>query len=127
MLASLMAAAALQQSGMFTANELWESCRQADASNQSVCFGYISAVVDTYQTFHILAGEGTECIPAGVTYEQFRDVAVDYLRSNPRNRHLPAAGIVLISLSEAYGCQIGPAQPFEDDVPVTLPIEPRRR
>lgn len=124
MLVSLLAAAALQQSGMFTANDLWDSCRQTGADHQAVCFGYISAVVDTYQTFHILAGEGTDCIPVGVTYEQFRDVAVDYLRSNPRNRHLPAAGIVLISLSEAYGCQIGPEQPFAD-TPVTLPVEAR--
>jgi hypothetical protein len=44
------------------------------------------------------------CLPGNVTVDQVRDVAVKFLRDNPRDRHLQAAPQIARGFAEAWPC-----------------------
>jgi hypothetical protein len=90
----------------FTANflngsDLLEKCNtQLDI----VCIGYINAVAYAMNDGNAVNGFKA-CIPLGVTAQQIKDVAVQYLTKNPAIRNYAAAGLVAAALSEAFPCR----------------------
>lgn len=45
------------------------------------------------------------CLPKNVTTGQLRDVACEFIRKYPANRHRPASMVVEMSLTQAFPCQ----------------------
>lgn len=90
--------------GAFTGNELWSSCRQSDSDHTAVCFGYISGVLESLIAMEALA-DLPACVPPTATYEQTRDVVVEWLRANPAKRHDPAVLLTMQAIWTSYGCR----------------------
>lgn len=81
-------------------NELLQDCtRQV----QSLCLGYIEAVSDALSGNSVNGYEA--CIPLEVTVGQLQDIVVQYLRQDPRDRHLGAIGLVAHAISNAFPCR----------------------
>jgi hypothetical protein len=110
-----------------TGNTLLALCTSADAGAEGVCLGYIEGVTDavinaanlsyfrsTVKTIeptepHSAPGSlvvpSTACIPAGVTSNQVRDIAVQYLQANPASRHALTFPLVEAALVQAFPCR----------------------
>ncbi len=44
------------------------------------------------------------CVPPSVTGPQMRDVVIQFLRSDPGQRQLPAAGLIVRAYARAWAC-----------------------
>lgn len=73
--------------------------RAADFST-GLCLGYIYA----FRESGVLLQQKTYCPPDGVTNGQVWDIFLSYLRSNPRERHLPTVILLSSAMAEAYPC-----------------------
>ena len=60
--------------------------------------GYVGGVVDK-------GGLSYLCVPYGVTYSQYRDIAKKFLGETPERRHEPAADLVNQAHAEAFPCR----------------------
>lgn len=90
----------------FTGNKVYELCSTAKTSStyyqdDAFCAAYIAGVADDLELIRIV-GNRPQCIPAGVTVGQLRDVVLKRLRENPAERHLSAAAIARFAIMEAY-------------------------
>src|SRR5580704_8738420 len=92
LLASL-ATASTDATTFMTGNALYSHCAvpTKDETATSICFGYISAIVDVMAVNAINGYRA--CIPLTVRIPQLRDVVNQYLMANPAKRHLAAAGL----------------------------------
>jgi hypothetical protein len=77
-----------------------------DAVKTYQCSGYISGVVDIYDTF---IGQGVMtakwCRPDTITIGQLARVVTKYLREHPESLHLAAADQVEIAIVLAFPCE----------------------
>ena len=64
--------------------------------------GYIVGVADSFND------DENICIPGTVTKGQLHDVVHIYLKNNPQVRDLPATILIMIALSEYWGCPTKP-------------------
>lgn len=123
-IASGMFLAASPSNAAVTGNELLDACNNSDPYRQSFCMGYIigifegtifgSFVTNIYylpndfpmKDVNIAVNLTTRfCIPDEVSRGQIVDVAIQYLRQNPKDRHEAARAMVYASLVQAWPCQ----------------------
>jgi hypothetical protein len=81
-------------------NELLQECTEPPVS---LCFGYIEAVTDALVRNSLNGYEA--CVPQEVTVGQLQNIVVQYLRQDPRDRHLGAIGLVAHAISNAFPCR----------------------
>ena len=92
-------------SGYYSGNQLLNFCAAQDATFDAVWLAYIVGATDGLLVMQDgLKGGGKLCIPAGVKVEQLKDIVVRHLQAHPETRHYAAAGEVLLSLMESFGC-----------------------
>ena len=63
--------------------------------------------LDNRKSLKAIAPSLRDCIPQEVDDTQLRDVAIDYLRTHPKDRHLAATILVTEAFGEAWPCQTG--------------------
>ena len=97
--------------GDFTdGNFLLSTCDRTDQAGAAYCIGYIVAVADSLAEGEpVPTRDGTgvfrACVPVGATSTQVKDVAVKWLRENPRERHLGAWSLVAAAIGQAFPCR----------------------
>lgn len=90
-------------------NDLLRSCETPESDRfhhleVANCMGYILGAYDALS----LPVEGREpmfCPPTGLVAKQVYDLVIQYLKDNPKNRHYPAGGLMLMALSDAFPCR----------------------
>lgn len=103
-------------------NHLLSACSEDNLATQGYCIGYIIGVIEgtRYGIAYPMMLGGEEdmgevntmsnnllmnCPPDNIQYGQYIDIAKNYLKDNPQERHYPARGLVLHSLQQAFPCQ----------------------
>lgn len=72
---------------------------------QPTCYAYVEGVADDVQaTFNTLHMQ-LFCLPEGVTSRQLVDIATNYLRDHPEQRHHVAAATVVLALADKFPCK----------------------
>jgi hypothetical protein len=86
-----------------TGNELFDKCSQPPNGSglYSQCIGYVEGVVDVLNLHRTMDGY-SNCIPVNVQASQLRDVAMNYLREHPQDRHLGAAMLTITAFAQAW-------------------------
>lgn len=88
-----------------TGNQFIKLCNEAPRYDEGECFAYI---LGTYHGFTIAERlhdvEPLTCVPNTVTMDQLSEIVIKYLRNNPQSRHLPARGLVMIAIRNAFPC-----------------------
>jgi len=75
--------------------------------NEPACYAYVAGVADLLAT---ATAYGTAlvglsvCIPSDVTIQQTAEIAINFLKSHAEERRDGAAGLVAVSLQEAFPC-----------------------
>ena len=85
-------------------NRLLEVC---DPVQSPSCYAYVEGATDAFQfTFSALHVQqhALFCLPQGVTSRQLVDIATNYLRDHPEQRHTVASGNVALALANAFPC-----------------------
>jgi hypothetical protein len=95
-----------------TGNWLLEVCTEKkEGSVKAIgdalsCVWYLRGVADTLDVWVKADQENARaCIPGGVTNIQMRDVVLDFLQKNPKDRHRSGAEVVTFALVEAWPCR----------------------
>ena len=93
---------------------LYAHCLSSDLYARGICLGYVEGVADAGEQ-EALAGASVTgastlgiwrwCIPTGTASGQVRDIVVKFLRENPVQRHLAAAGVVASALQHTWPCR----------------------
>jgi len=83
-----------------TGNDLLEKCR----TQNPMCLGYVSGVIDASQMYQSAGTNRLVCPPTGVTRTQVRDVVVRFLEEHPESRQRAAAVIALSAMGKAFPC-----------------------
>lgn len=106
---------AAAQAGFYSGNLLYEVCTTDKADKAFFeksyeCVGYISGAVDAFNTTR--EGVGLKsCLPGGVTISKLRDVTVDYMAKNPKDRAKSASSQVFAATRKAWPCPASKAKP----------------
>lgn len=87
-----------------TGEGLFRKCIAADAREQYMCFGYITAVSDAIVSYKALGFDDPACVPMGTTRRAITDEVVAYLRANPGKRDRAASDLVILAIRAAYPC-----------------------
>jgi hypothetical protein len=98
-----------------TGDMLYAHCLSSNTYARGICLGYVEGVADAGEQ-QALAGASVSgdastlgtwrwCIPTGAALGQARELVVKFLRENPAERHLAAAGIVASALQRAWPCR----------------------
>jgi hypothetical protein len=83
------------------ANKLLEECQ----AENLICAGYLQGVADAVANLqHHSAIGRIACVPKNVTVRQMKDVVVQYLVANAKDRHNSAANQVMFALKQAWPC-----------------------
>ena len=90
--------------GFVTGNRLLEVCSPVQGPT---CYAYVEGVVDdaqsTFSALH-MGQHALFCLPQGVTSRQLVDIATNYLRDHPEQRHNVASANVVLALADAFPC-----------------------
>ena len=81
-------------------NALLQDC----GTNVMKCLGYVQAVIDTLASGNVINGYHA-CIPGNLSGQQVMDIASQYLRNAPQDRHRGASGLAADAFSKAFPCQ----------------------
>jgi len=95
----------------------WASYCSAPMGTQrwGYCFGYTRGVGDGFNIWRTLRPDtALICIPATVQAEQLVDVAKEYIKRNPRDRHDDAVELLGLAFKEAWPCKDQPRTSFRD-------------
>ncbi len=99
----------------YTGNELLADCKDRHAA--TLCLGFVSGAAEGFDLgFQVGFRRGAiqvpqreanmmYCMPDGVTTVQGKDIVVQWLERNPKERHKSAVVLVLKALEEAYPCK----------------------
>jgi hypothetical protein len=95
--------------GFYSGNDLLEACateqdNSAYFEKNYECIAYVAGAVDAFNTTRE-ANKLKSCIPAGVTIRQLRNVTIDYLRANPKDRDKSASASVFSATRRAWPCK----------------------
>ena len=88
-------------------NDLYENCRiEKSDFDTGVCFGYLNAMADVLSKSSDRGGYlgWRACLSPGIMGKQIYDVAVQFLKNNPSQRHLSASLLVAHAFSDAWPC-----------------------
>jgi hypothetical protein len=84
------------------------ACASNDPKNSGFCHVYMTAVADTLTFMRgAMKDNFPICVTGNVTSKQLGDVVVEYIRDNPRDRHLNAATIAALAFKDAWPCESG--------------------
>ena len=83
-----------------TGNMLHTRVNSDETHDRIWAMGFITGVSDAYD-------DELFCIPTGVNVSQITDVTKDFLRRNPRDRHIAAAALVMLALVDTFPCKKG--------------------
>ena len=87
----------------------------AAARYASDCYSYPRGLADGIILWRILDPDhGWICIPSAATAAQLRDVTIDFMRSNPKDRHLDVSILMGLAFQDAWPCS-GKSKPMERD------------
>ena len=91
-----------------TGNKLHEWCVPPQVASQkegkALCRGYVVAGYD-YLVFEMRARQKRQvCVPRAITPQQLVDVVTKYLVERPKQRHSPAAALVVAAMRKAWPC-----------------------
>lgn len=105
----LLTAPGAARADFLTGNALYELFNGTSASDKAMATAYVIGVIDGSQN---MIGDDDAmgvraCFPASVTSTQIADVAKKRLEDSPKDRHVPAAWIVMLAVSEAFPCKTG--------------------
>jgi hypothetical protein len=87
-----------------TGNELWSLCTSKGATENSLCFGYVTAIAEAIGQPTGVYG-WRACFPEQVTRKQVVDVVTRYLDQHPEERHLTAGSLIANALAKAFRCK----------------------
>jgi hypothetical protein len=114
-LVGALALATPAQAGFYSGDALYASCTTPredkgffEASYE--CVGYIAGAVDAFNTTREANGLKS-CIPADVTLNRLRNVTVEYLAANPKDRAKSASSQVFAATRKAWPCKTPPKKP----------------
>jgi len=84
-------------------NRLLEACSPVQTPP---CYSYVEGVADALQsTFSALHMQHAPfCLPQGVSSRQLVDLAINYLRDHPEQRHYVASANVALAVKNAFPC-----------------------
>jgi len=85
-------------------NKLLEICTPVQTPS---CYAYVEGAADAFQsTFSALHMQqhALFCLPEGTTSRQLVDIATNYLRDHPEQRHDVASANVALALANAFPC-----------------------
>jgi hypothetical protein len=109
--AMILAATSTPSLGYFVdGNELYKKCNSSTSDSAGVgymdlsyCLAYIAGVSDTLDSARA-NNRLPVCVPVNVQAGQLKDVVTMYLRDNPSVRSMEANLLVVVALSDAWGC-----------------------
>ena len=84
-------------------NQILARCTQK--SDKDYCLAWMQLAADNGRSLKGIAPELGACLPQDVDAAQLRDVAVDYLRKHPKDRHMAAAPLVAEAFEEVWPCK----------------------
>jgi hypothetical protein len=87
-----------------TGKELWPLCTSKGATENSLCFGYVTAIAEAMGQPTGVYG-WRACVPEQVTRKQVVDVVMRYLDQHPEERHSTAGSLVANVLAKAFRCK----------------------
>jgi hypothetical protein len=90
-----------------TGNELLTYCEAARGSQPfNLCMTYAAGVSHGSITIAIMEDRQKPfCEPSTVDAGQRADIIAKWLRENPKGRDLPAVGLIIYALMDAYPCE----------------------
>ena len=95
----------LMAGGVFTGENLLDTCESNVAMSSGICAGYITGVAAGAALMRELGGMPGHCRPDGVNNSQLVEAVVVFLRAHPEARHEQAQLLVFNALSAAWPCQ----------------------
>jgi hypothetical protein len=98
----LVAAPSISHATFLDGNQLYEICGGTTKVNEASCLAYIDGTTDTLEAMRWGENKPPDCLPAGSTGKQVRDVVMQYLSSHPQDRAKPAAPLVLMAVFTAW-------------------------
>jgi len=84
----------------YDGNQLNNVCSD-EGSSRAMCMAYVTGIVDATE-YDRFVRDRTQCIRAGVSNEQLRDVVKNYLRDHPADRDRNATVIVRLAIQQAF-------------------------
>lgn len=93
----------------YTGNDLYSKLQDWNSSSPSNSIaggagvGYVTGIADAFNGKSTAGGKF--CLPPNISVGQLIDVAYNYLKANPQERHLTASSIVVYALSQAFPCK----------------------
>src|SRR5215469_11879873 len=75
-------------------NAILDRCTKRSDRDQEYCLAWMRLAFDNRKSLKAIAPSLRDCIPQEVDDTQLRDVAIDYLRTHPKDRHLAATILV---------------------------------
>ncbi|MCA3173635.1 MAG: hypothetical protein ING25_11390 [Burkholderiales bacterium] len=97
LLAALLFAAS-NESAQVTGNTLLDNIESSEHMLKMHALGYITGI------FQLMRGTA-HCSPDGVTFRQARDVVHNYLKTDPKYRHLDGYVIVIAVFGATWPCK----------------------
>jgi hypothetical protein len=95
--AAIALALSAPASAQFMSGNLLLSRMNGNEADRIMALGYVMGVTDAGDRVY-------HCAPATITAGQVRDMALQYLRANPENRHLSADLLITGLLINAWPC-----------------------
>jgi hypothetical protein len=102
-----------QEAHAMSGRELRDACEYdpdgdlEEAKKAMICVHYIAGVADTLGFFQ---GNGSipkgACIPEETSIGELQDIALDYLKRNPKELEYIASSLVLYAWVEAFPCPV---------------------
>lgn len=92
---------------VFTGNQVLDMCENRKSES---CVLYLEGLVDGIETLdeaqHTMKKQKRLlCIPRGAKTFQLHDVILEFIKTNPDQRHNYAAGLAVLALHKAYRCK----------------------
>jgi hypothetical protein len=87
-----------------TGNRMLQNCK-GPSVEQVYCIGFVTGAADLREVWLVTHGtsENLGChIPQEVSKRQLADILIQYLENNPAERHKPASGLFIDSMSRAF-------------------------
>ena len=104
----LLVSASANSYAQIDGNMLHQLCSSTSESNKTSCSLYIRGVLDAsiaIEAVHkIPRKQQLMCMPGDVTFSQMIDVAKNYLRDHPEERHKGAMALIVNSMAK-FDCE----------------------
>lgn len=88
-----------------TGNKLLRQLESTNSGERLFAVGYISGSIDAITASKmLLSAKPVACVSDGVTYTQLSDIIQNYLKKEPKERHIGAPILIITAIQEAYPC-----------------------